>query len=130
MSKLRPTMTQVFAFSLICLMLGLAFLFYLVVRGSGRTILHSADTDRDLASHEVAARVIEYLGEAPLAVDHFQQQVRYNLIQPRDPDSAESALLSLLLAPLYGWLLLVSAWARSRLERSCSPAQIAGCPIR
>lgn len=98
MSKLRPTVTQVFAFSLICLMLGLAFLFYLVVRGSGRTILHSADTDRDLASHEVAARVIAYLGEAPLAVDHFQQQVRYNLIQPRDPDSAESALLSLLLA--------------------------------
>lgn len=98
MSKPRPTVTQVFAFSLICLMLGLAFLFYLVVQGSGRTILHSADTDRDLASREVAARVIEYLGEAPLAVDHFQQQVRYNLIQPRNPDSAESALLSLLLA--------------------------------
>ena len=97
-AKLRPTVTQVFAFSLIGLVLGLAVLLYLLVEGSGRTILRSAEMDRDLASHEVAARVTEYLGEAPLAVEHFHQQVQYNLIQPRDPDSVESALLSLLLA--------------------------------
>ena len=97
-AKLRPTATQVYAFSLIGLVLGLAFLFYLVVEGSGRTILRSAEMDRDLASHEVAARVTEYLGEAPLAVEHFHQQVRYNLIQLRDPDSVESALLSLYIA--------------------------------
>ena len=60
------------------------------MEGSGRTILRSAEMDRDLASHEVAARVTEYLGEAPLAVEHFHQQIRYNLIQPRNPDSVES----------------------------------------
>ncbi len=97
-SRLRPTLRQVFGLSLIGLLLGLALLFYLVLNGSERTILQSADRYRDLASREVAARVIDYLHEAPMAIDHFEQQVRYDLIQPRNPDSVEEELLSLLLS--------------------------------
>ena len=96
--QLRPTLRQVFGFSLLGLLLSLGLLFYLVLNGSERTILHSAETYRDLASHEVAARVTSYLNEAPLAVDHFEQVIRYDLIRPTDPDSVEPELLSLLLA--------------------------------
>lgn len=98
MTQWRPTLRQVFGLSLTGLLLGLGLLFYLVLDGSERTILHSADTYRDLASHEVAARVNAYLNEAPLAVDHFERQVQYGLVQPKDPDSVEPELLSLLLA--------------------------------
>jgi adenylate cyclase len=97
-SRLRPTLRQVFGFSLIGLLLGLALVFYFVLNGSERTILQSAERYRDLASREVAARVTDYLNEAPLAIDQFEKQVRYNLIQPKNPDSVEPALLSLLLA--------------------------------
>ena len=97
-AKLRPTLRQVFGFSLIGLLAGLALLFYLVLNGSAQTILHSSNRYRDLASHEVAARVTDYLNEAPLVVDHFEQLIRYNLIQPKDPDSVEPELVSLLLA--------------------------------
>jgi adenylate cyclase len=94
----RPTLRQVFGFSLAGLLAALALLFYLVLNGSERTILHSADTYRDLAGKEVAARVTDYLNEAPMAVDHFERQVRYGLVQPREPGSVEPELVSLLLA--------------------------------
>ena len=96
--KLRPTLRQVFGFSLIGLLLGLGALFYLVLDGTERTILHSADTYRDLAGREVAGRVTDYLNEAPMAVDHFERQVRYGLVQTKEPDSLQRELLSLLLA--------------------------------
>jgi adenylate cyclase len=96
--KFRPTLRQVFGFSLIGLLVGLGALFYLVLDGTERTILHSADTYRDLAGREVAGRVTDYLNEAPLAVDHFERQVRYGLVQPKEPDSLQRELLSLLLA--------------------------------
>lgn len=96
--KLRPTLRQVFGFSMIGLLLGLALLFYFVLNGSERTILRSSNRYRDLASNEVAARVTDYLNEAPMVVDNFERLVRYQLIQPKNPDSVEPELLSLLLA--------------------------------
>ncbi len=95
---LRPTLRQVFGFSLVGLLLGLALVFYFVLDGSERAMLQSAERYRDLASREVSARVTDYLNEAPLAIDQFEQQVRYDLIQPDNPDSVEPELLSLLLA--------------------------------
>jgi adenylate cyclase len=80
------------------LLLGFALLFYFVLNGSERTILQSADRYRDLAGHEVAGRVTDYLNEAPMAVEHFERQVRYKLVQPENPDSTEPELVSLLLA--------------------------------
>ena len=96
--RLRPTLRQVFGFSLIGLLVGLALVFYSVLNGSERTILQSAERYRDLASREVAARVTGYLNEAPLAIDQFEKQVQYSLIQPKSPGSVEPELLSLLLA--------------------------------
>src|SRR6202034_3200737 len=42
--------------------------------------------------------VTNYLNEAPLAVTHFEKQVKYGLIDFRSTDSVEQGLLSLLLA--------------------------------
>jgi adenylate cyclase len=75
-SKMRPTLRQVFAFSLLALLMGLALLFYQVLNGLERTILQSSERYRDLASREVAQRVTNYLNEAPLAVTEFEQQLK------------------------------------------------------
>jgi len=97
-AKLRPTLRQVFSFSLLGLLLGLAVLFYLVLHGLEKTLLRSSERYRDLASREVAQQVTAYLNEAPMAVTHFEQEVKYGLIDPRKTDSVEQGLLSLLLA--------------------------------
>jgi adenylate cyclase len=95
---MRPTLRQVFGFSLLGLLLGLGLLFYLVRDGSEQTLLKSADRYRRLASSIVAQRVTSYLDQAPMAVAHFEQQVKYGLIDPRNTDSLQRGLLSLLLA--------------------------------
>src|SRR5258708_2937876 len=94
----RPTLTHVFSVSLLGLLLSLALLFTLVLHGSERTVLQSAERFRDSASREVIKGVTAYLNEAPLAVGYFEKQVGYGLIDPRAPDSIQSGLLSLLLA--------------------------------
>ena len=50
LSRFRPTLRQVFGFSLAGLLVGLSLLFYFVLNGSEQTILQSADRYRDLAS--------------------------------------------------------------------------------
>lgn len=94
----RPTLRQVFAFSMLALMLGLFLLFYQVLKGWEQTILQSSERYRDLASREVAQRVTTYLNEAPMAVTQFEQQVKYGLIDTQNTDSVEQGLYSLLLA--------------------------------
>jgi len=97
-AQIRPTLRQVFYFSLLGLFLVLALLLYFVLKGSEQTILQSSDRYRDLASREVAYRVTSYLAEAPRAVADFEQQVKYGLVDTRKADSVEQELLSLLLA--------------------------------
>ncbi len=96
--KWQPTLRDVFALSLLGLLLGLALLFYLALHGSEQTILHSSERYRDLAAGEVAQRVTDYLNEAPLAANHFEREVRFGLIDPMDADSVGRGLFSLLLA--------------------------------
>ncbi len=98
LANLRPTLKQVFGFGLLGLILSLALLFSLVLHGSERTILQSAERFRDSASREVIKGVTAYLDEAPLAVARFEEQVRYGLVDPKQPDSIQAGLLSLLLA--------------------------------
>src|ERR1700683_3345949 len=88
----RPTLRQVFGFSLLGLLTGLGLLFYLVLNGSEKTILQSSERYRDLASREVAYRVTNYLDEAPMAVAHFEQQVKYGLLDPAKTDSGGQGL--------------------------------------
>jgi adenylate cyclase len=97
-AQIRPTLRQVFYFSLLGLFLVLALLLYFVLKGSEQTILQSSDRYRDLASREVAYRVTSYLDEAPRAVADFEQQVKYGLVDTKKADSVEQELLSLLLA--------------------------------
>ena len=96
-ANLRPTLKHVFSLGLLGLLLSLALLFYLVLNGSERTVLQSAERFRDSASREVIKGVTAYLNEAPLAVGYFEKQVGYGLIDPRAPDSIQAGLLSLLL---------------------------------
>ena len=42
--------------------------------------------------------MIAYLNEAPKAISHFERQVTYGLVQPKNPESVEPELLSLLLS--------------------------------
>ncbi len=95
---MRPTRQQVFGLSLLGLFLGLAILFYLVLNNTQQSLLHSAERYRNLASRQVGREVIAYLDEAPLAVGHFEQEVRYGLVDPKDSESIKKGLLSLLLA--------------------------------
>ncbi len=95
---MRPTRQQVFGLSLLGLFLGLALLFYLVLNNTQQSILHSAERYRNLASRQVGREVTSYLDEAPMAVGHFEQDVNYGLIDPRDSESIKKGLLSLLLA--------------------------------
>jgi len=97
LSNLRPTLRQVFAFSLLGLLLSLGLLFYLVFNGSEQTILKSSERLRNLASLQVAGRVTDYLTEAPRAVAHFEKQVSYGLVDPGNAKSIQEELLSLLL---------------------------------
>src|SRR5271163_3032040 len=98
MMRIRPTLRQVSLFSLLGLLLGLALLFYLVLNGSQQSILHSAERYRELASRQVAEDVTSYLNEAPMAVTHFERQVKYGLIDTKKADSIQQGLLSLLLS--------------------------------
>lgn len=98
LANFRPTLRQVFAFSLLGLLLSLAFLFYLVLDGSQRTLLQSSEHFRDDASREVVRSVTEYLNEAPQAVAHFERLVEHGLVDPKNPGSIQMGLFSLLLA--------------------------------
>ena len=94
---MRPTLRQLFGFSLLGLVLGLALLFYLVFDRSEQTILQSSERYRKLASQEVEQQVAAYLDEAPMAINHFEQKIKYGLIDPETKKSVEQGLLSLLL---------------------------------
>src|ERR1700733_11366801 len=96
-TAMRPTLRQLFGFSLLGLVLGLALLFYLVFDRSEQTILQSSERYRKLASQEVEQQVTTYLDEAPMAIDHFERQIRYGLIDLETKKSVEQGLLSLLL---------------------------------
>jgi adenylate cyclase len=96
--KWRPTLRQVFALSLLGLVLALGALLWLGFNGSKRTILRSSENYRDLAARFISSRVTSYLNQAPEAVDDFERKGQYGLIDFKSPASVQQALLSLLLA--------------------------------
>ncbi len=98
LAVMRPTLQRVFAFSLFALLIGLGLIFYQVMKGWEQTLLQSSERYRDMIAREVARRVSNYLDEAPAAIDRFDQQVKYGLVDTRQIRSVEQGLLSLLLA--------------------------------
>jgi adenylate cyclase len=97
-ARFHPTVRQLFAFSLLGLLLGLSLLFYLVLHASEEATLNSSERYRELASRYVAHLITSYLDEAPMAVTRFQEEVNYGIIDTGSVDSVEQGLLSLLLA--------------------------------
>ncbi len=97
-SKWRPTLQQVFALSLLGLLLALGGLLWLGFNGSKRNILRSSENYRELAARFISSRVTDYLNQAPDAVADFEQKAQYGLINFKDTTSVQQTLLSLLLA--------------------------------
>jgi hypothetical protein len=124
----RPTLRDVFIASLIGLLAGLGGLLWLGFNGSKETILRSAENYRALAADFIGSRVTDYLSEAPEAVAHFEDQVRYGAVNVRDPDSVRMALLGVLLnnenlrirdrTPQCGSTRRASGRSRSRARRA------------
>ncbi|MEO6054631.1 MAG: adenylate/guanylate cyclase domain-containing protein, partial [Chthoniobacterales bacterium] len=94
----RPTLKQLFTYSLLGLILSLTLLFLVIFKGSQRTILKIATNLREAKSTEVASRVSKYLNEAPEAISHFENAVEYGLVDPKNSTSIQAGLFSLLLA--------------------------------
>ena len=94
----KPTLGQVVGLSLLGLAAVLALLFYLVFQLSRETLSESSERIRDGASREIGERVTRFLATAPDAVKQFQQEVDQGLVDARDPQAIEPALLALLLS--------------------------------
>ena len=95
---MKITLGQVFALSLLGLMLLLALLFSLVLNGTQQSILQSSRRSQMEASREIAQRVRDYLGKAEKALAQVENQVQHEAIDPRNPIAIESALFSILLS--------------------------------
>ena len=95
---MKPTFGQVFAFSLVGLIVILALLFQLVSSSSRETITRSSERIRNQASSVISERITQFLNEAPETTWQFQREVEQGLLDPHDGHSVEPALISLLLA--------------------------------
>jgi adenylate cyclase len=98
MTKMKPTLGQVFALSLLGLTAVLALLFTFVFNASRATIMESSERLRASASGEIAERVSSFLTKAPDAVEQFQVALDLGLVDPSDPRATESALFGPLLS--------------------------------
>jgi len=94
----KPTLGQIFGFSLLGLAAVLAVLFYIVFHGSRETIMESSDRIRDGASREISERVTTFLSKAPETLRQFQRELSLGLVDARDPIAVEPALFGLLLS--------------------------------
>ncbi len=94
----KPTLGQVFGLSLLGLAAVLALLFYFVFLLSRETIIESSERLRDGASREIGERVTSFLAKAPDAVEQFQREIDQGLMDARNLQAIEPALLALLLS--------------------------------
>ena len=88
---MKPTLGQIFGFSLLGLAAVLAGLFYIVFHGSRETIMESSDRIRDGASREISERVTTFLSKAPERLRQFQRELSLGLVDARDPIAVEPA---------------------------------------
>jgi adenylate cyclase len=94
----KPTFSQVFAFSLVGLVAILAVLFELVSSGSRETVRESSEEIRDQASSAISERIATLLEVAPDVVAQFQREVRHGILNASDAHAVEPGLFALLLA--------------------------------
>jgi adenylate cyclase len=93
---MKPTLTQVFALSLLALAALLGGLFFVVFKLSRESIIESSERIRVQASREIEERVTAFLAKAPEAVQQFQGALTRGLCDPHDLQEVERTLLALL----------------------------------
>src|SRR4051812_20694738 len=94
----RLSLAQLFAVTLIGLVLLLGVLFWLLLAGSRRAILETSTQMRETVSREIADKVSDYLGQADAAVRELSAQVERGVLDPHDLHAVEAALYAQLLA--------------------------------
>ena len=95
---MKPTLQQVFAFSLLGLIAVLMLVYHLVSSGSRDTIIESSERIRGQASDVIGDHITAFLNKAPECVQQYQRELSRGLADPRDAHSTESSLFALLLA--------------------------------
>ena len=76
---MKLTFAQVFALSLVGLIVILALLFHLVSSNSRSTITESSELIREEASKSISERITQFLTEAPNTARQFQREVEQGL---------------------------------------------------
>ncbi len=95
---MKPTLSQVFALSLLGLLAALALLFWQVVGATRRTLEESSDRLRAAVSEKIGERVNRFLAKGPAAAQQVQFALNRGLVDPHDPTALEATLLAPLLA--------------------------------
>lgn len=94
----KPTLTQVLTGCFLGLILLLVVLFYEVLQRSGESILQAADRNREESSSQIARQVSQYLSQAELTLNSFENWTKTAKAKARDSESIRTALYFLLLA--------------------------------
>jgi adenylate cyclase len=94
---MKPTLGHVLVLSLLGLAATLGLLFAIVLNETRATIIASSERIREQASHEISERIESFLSTAPDAVEAFQRQIKFGLVDLNDPKAVEAALFMLLL---------------------------------
>jgi len=90
----RPTLQQVFAFTIVGLALLLGALFVLLNRTSRKALIESSEAIRSEKAGRIAERVAESLGQASLSLRHVEGLLRQGAVRPEDPLVLEAALFA------------------------------------
>jgi adenylate cyclase len=94
MAAPRLTLGQVFALLMTGLAVLLALLFTVLLEGSRRSIIETADSLRTAAGRRIEDRVNAHLAPAQQAVEALEREIRSGTVNPSDPTSLEAALFS------------------------------------
>jgi adenylate cyclase len=97
MTRLRPTLAQVFLAASLSLAALLGAILYGLSRGSERSVLVTSELLRRATSAVIGQRIQTYLDGAERVIGSFERQVQLGLCDPADPRSVEAALFAAML---------------------------------
>lgn len=95
--QFRITLAQLFSVCLIVLIALLGLLFYLLFNTSQASVMQASNNLRDAASRELAEKVTTYLDQARQVEDHFQEQIKHAVFNPKDLMALETSLFASML---------------------------------
>jgi adenylate cyclase len=95
--KIRITLTHLFGFSLLGLIVLLGLLFYLLLNASLNSVIQASNNLRASASREVANKVTTYLNQLSQVEENFQAKIIHEVFNLKDPIALETFLFTSLL---------------------------------